>query len=201
MSATELRTDKLAVPKNSADVARLLQRVLSLRGLVSFSVSKEGVEIKRYRNLHDPPISDQSPIAEPELNVALAMLEDIHELEDSPSIELAILRAAQHIGAAGFVPSALILPSTTESEIFKSILPDTSVTFSDEADTFLFGYRVAVSDLLAEGTMLMLGSLVSTYHYDSVRMAVRIFTKEFLNGNDTEEEGGNYLTGETAAAA
>jgi len=199
MSATELRVEKLTVPKTSADVARLLQRVLSVRGLVSFSVSKEGVEIRRYRSLHDSPISDESPIEEPSLSVALAMLEDIVELEDSTSIELSILRAAQAISDSGFIPSALVLSSVDDLKLFSGVVPSKSL--SAEVDTLLlFGYRVAISDLLAEGTILLLGSLVASYHFDSVRMAVRIFTKEFSNASNKEETGDN-LFGEATTTA
>jgi hypothetical protein len=199
MAATELRVEKLTVPKSSTEVAGLLQRLLSIKGLVSFSVSREGVEIKRYRSLHDPPISDESPIEEPELGIALATLEEIIEIEDCPTTELSLTRAAHLISSRGFAPSILVLPSEEYVKVFQDITGPITPDFSEGAGSvFISGYRVEISDMLADNTFLMLGSLVSTYHLDSVRMAVRIFVKGVNNGVDQERDS---VIGEDAATA
>lgn len=194
MAATELRVEKLSVPKSSREVSALLQQLLSLKGLVSFSVSREGIEIKRYRSLHDPPISDDSPIVEQELGIALATLDEIVELDDTPTIELALTKAAHLISEKGYVPTVLVLPKPLDLVKFEAITGLSEPALKVEGPTYVAGYRVEFSDLLAEGTFLLLGATVSDYNLNSVRIAVRIFTKETSNATDQEER--DSLSGE-----
>ena len=198
MAATELRVEKLSVPKSSREVSALVQQLLSLKGLVSFSVSREGVEIKRYRSLHDPPISDDSPIIEQELGIALATLDEIIELEDTPTIELAITKAAHLISEKGCIPTVLVLTNPMDLVKFEAITGLSEPALKVEGPTYVAGYRVEFSDLLADGTFLLLGSIVSDYNLNSVRVAVRIFTKEPSNATDQEER--NDLVGEVTVA-
>lgn len=180
MSAREYREDKLPAPQTKAELRNVLDLVLALRGLVSFDVSRDGIAVRHYRELVDPPLSVETLFQEPALDVVLARLEEIYEAEDTASPVLALARASHYLSARGLIPTVLVLHDLEDLGIFREIHSG-GFGVSVNSSPTLAGLRVVASNMLAEKTFLVLGGLVASPYLDNTRVAVRAF---FVDGGN-----------------
>lgn len=188
MATGELREEKIPVPATSAALARLLQRVLALKGLVSCLINRDGVLVTRYRSIHDPLLTAEAWVEE-DISTALGNLEAIHELPGAEHGATGILHAMHFISMAGFEPKVLVTPN---ENMYQQLTEQLGGAAATTELRYVAGLRVEVSSLLASDTFVVLGSLVGTYDLGAVRIAVRVFTERALVTEDEyEHDDGN----------
>lgn len=188
-TSREYRTERIPIPKNSAALARLMQRLLTLSGLVSCSITRDGIEVSRYRSLHDPLLGDgdwpDSTVSE-----VIGTLEEIHELPGVFDGVGGILTGMHFICALGFEPKVLLSPSSSVTdELSKRLGGNVSVA----GVRYIAGLRVEESPIIADNTFVVLGSVIGSYDLSAVRVAVRAFITDDLGVSHEQIE---YTGGE-----
>lgn len=178
--ARELMTAKLEMRGGAAEVFLVLQELLTVRGLVSFSVDKDGLTVQYLRDLHDPPISIESLLADIDESEAIGRLEDVHTLPGVHQSTAGLLLAMNTLMAQGNIPSIVVVPS-------KSVLP---FPFVDAADglSYYAGLRVVESTLLDSASILVFGSATFSNKLRAARVGVRVITNVSIpSSEDTDE--------------